>query len=390
MGNNVSRKIFLLSFSIVIVMIGYGVIIPLFPFLIDNFGAEGKHLGLILAVAAFAQFIFAPFWGSLSDRVGRKPVLMIGMLGNAISLLSFAIYPKLWMLFLSRVISGILSSAMIPTSSAYISDITSDEERGDGIAKISGAMGLGVIIGPGIGGWIGQIFLVMPFYIASFFSMVSFLLIYIFLPETIDRKEERNLENGYFLNQMNQMKAAMLSPLWALLLLSMLNGFGSSSFQGIFGMYSLMKFNYNPTQIGLILMTVGIVASIVQFAITGKLIKKLGEKRLMRIALFGSSFGFFIMTMATSMYTVLLTTSVFVFAKTMLRPSIASLLSKENDNFGQGVVMGLNNSFMSIGNIIGPIWAGYFFDINIEIPYISGAVIMALGFFLISRFNRAL
>lgn len=130
-------------------MMGFGMIIPILPFYVEQFNTGGSTLGLLMATYALMQFIFAPVWGRLSDQHGRKPILMLGILGNAIASLLFGLSTQLWMLFAARALAGILSSATLPTAMAYIGDSTSEEDRGGGMGIMGAAMGVGMVIGPG-------------------------------------------------------------------------------------------------------------------------------------------------------------------------------------------------------------------------------------------------
>ena len=152
MGSSNRRQIIILFFTLVVVMLGFGMVIPILPFLIESLGASGRELGLLMATFALMQLIFSPVWGSLSDRIGRKPVLMIGVFGFGITMVLFGLSTELWMLFAARALSGILSSATLPTAMAYIGDSTSEEDRGGGMGVVGAAMGLGMVLGPGLGG----------------------------------------------------------------------------------------------------------------------------------------------------------------------------------------------------------------------------------------------
>lgn len=153
------RNILILFFTLIIVMLGFGMIIPILPYYIKSFGAGGSALGFLMSIYGITQFIFAPIWGSLSDRYGRKPILMSGVLGNAIAQLVFGLSTQLWMLFVARALSGILSSATLPTAMAYIGDSTTANERGGKMGMIGAAMGIGMVIGPGLGGWMANLWL---------------------------------------------------------------------------------------------------------------------------------------------------------------------------------------------------------------------------------------
>ncbi len=167
------RNITILFFTMIVVMLGFGMIIPILPFYIEQFGASGKGLGALMATFSIMQFIFSPIWGALSDRYGRKPILMIGVLGNVLAQVLMGLSTQLWMLFVARALAGILSSATLPTAMAYISDSTSHDQRSGGMGIIGAAQGIGMVLGPGIGGWLAAQSLQLPFFVAAGFSAID-------------------------------------------------------------------------------------------------------------------------------------------------------------------------------------------------------------------------
>ena len=170
------RSLWILSFTLLVVMVGYGLVLPIMPFYIQNMGVGGRELGLLMSTYSLMQLVFAPVWGMLSDRLGRKPVLSIGIFGYAATLLFFGLATQFWMLFLARTLSGILSSATMPTAMAYIGDNTADKERSAGMGKLGAAMGVGVVFGPLLGGWLSEYSLQLPFFIgaaAAFLCIVA-------------------------------------------------------------------------------------------------------------------------------------------------------------------------------------------------------------------------
>jgi DHA1 family multidrug resistance protein-like MFS transporter len=382
------KSVIILSFTLAVIMLGFGMVIPIFPFYIERMGAGGSELGLLIAVYAFMQFLFAPIWGSVSDRIGRKPILMLGMVGNGLTLLLMGLATRLWMLFVARTLSGILSSATLPTSMAYVSDSTSEEDRGGGIGILAAGMGLGVILGPGVGGWLADESLSTPFFLGTGLSLLALLLIFILLPESLPAKVRQQCEGkGKTTAQIGELWRALSSPIGVLLFMAFLVSFGLTNFEAIFGLYALEKFDYGPERVGTILMVIGVVSTVAQGALTGPLTKRWGEAAVIKISLFASSVGFVVLLLANTYFTILLSTGFFVLTKTLLRPAVASLTSKQatpstgsGHYVGQGVAMGLNNSFMSLGRIAGPVWAGFVFDIHVNYPYLSGVVIMFIGF----------
>src|SRR5512134_2600271 len=179
------RNLFILVFALLVVMLGFGMVIPVFPFLIDKLGASGSTLGILVATAALTEFLFGPIWGSISDRVGRKPILMIGMFGYALAMFAFGVATKIWMLLVFRALSGILSSATITTTMAYIGDSTSEKSRGGGMGILGAVGGAGTVIGPGIGGLLAGGSLSTPFFVSALLAMLSLLLVTLLLPESL-------------------------------------------------------------------------------------------------------------------------------------------------------------------------------------------------------------
>lgn len=366
----------ILFFLMVVVMIGFGLIIPIMPFYVESMGADAKQLGFLMAVFSIMQFIFAPMWGSISDRIGRKPVLLLGALGNALTQVMMGFATQYWMLFAARALAGILSSATMPTAMAYISDSTDHNRRSGAMGIVGAAMGVGMVLGPGLGGWLAGHSLSTPFFLAGAASMLSVLLILLFLPESLP-KEAREQHQGERIRgpQLGAMWRELWGPVGFLLFLAFLVNFALANFEGIFGLYAARRFAYGPGQVGTIMTVIGLVSAVVQGLATGPASRRFGEGNVIKASLVASAVGFVLMLLANNFATVLLTVGLFVTANAMLRPAIASVTSKQTVG-GQGMAMGLNNAFQSLGRTVGPLWAGFMFDLRLSLPYITAAVIL--------------
>lgn len=376
-----NTRLIILFFTMVVVMLGFGIIIPIIPFYVEEYGASGTELGMLMATFSFMQFLFAPLWGGLSDRFGRKGILVIGAFGNALSHLIFGLSTGLPMMFLSRALAGILSSATIPTALAYISDSTDENKRGGGMGLIGAAMGVGMVLGPGLGGILGKGNLSLPFFLASGLSMLALLLILVILPESLP-PEARGKDNSPIRGpQVAQMWKALFGPLGIMLALSFLINFALANFEGIFGLFSASMYDYGPEQVGSVLTVVGLVSAVIQGIITGPAIRRLGEEMVIKLSLLSSAIGFLLMLAARSDTLVFLTVGYFVMSNAMLRPSLASLISKRSSH-GFGQSLGLSAGYESLGRVVGPLYAGFMLDINLVLPYASAAVIMVAAFFL--------
>jgi DHA1 family multidrug resistance protein-like MFS transporter len=372
------RNLAILFVTLVIMMMGFGIIIPILPDLVVTFGGTGLEMGGLMAIFSAMQFLFSPMWGSLSDRFGRKPILILGVFGNAVSMLALGLSTQLWMLFASRGLAGVLSSATLPTAMAYISDSTDKKSRGGGMGVIGAAMGLGMVLGPGAGGLLSAISLQAPFYFAAILSLVAMLAIWLFLPESLEA-EKREISVKLQGPQLQAMWKSLFGPLAFLFVSAFMISFAMTNFEGIYAYYAKDRYGYGPETIGIILTAIGIVSVIAQGALTGIATRKFGEVKVIKTSLFASVVGFLIMLLAMDLPTVILTSSFFVLANAMLRPAVSSLISQRTTQ-GQGIAMGLNNAYMSLGRVIGPIWAGMVIDVNLYFPFITGAAVMLIGF----------
>lgn len=375
------KNLFILSFTLVVVTLGFGVVIPIIPFYMESLGAGGTELGLLVASYAVMRLICAPVWGSISDRIGRKPVMMIGILGYGITMFLFGLATELWMLFAARILSGILSSATSPTTMAYIGDSTSEEDRGGGMGILGAAVGLGTIFGPALGGLLAGESLSTPFFIAGGMSILALILTWILLPESLHRESRRPSESKIPIPELHLWWQALSSPIGILLVLAFILTCGLMIFYGIFGLYALERFGFGPEEVGIIFMVVGLVSAITQGVLTGPLTRRWGESPVIKIGMLGSAVSLILIAWAEDYWTVLITIGLFVFMTAILTPAISSLTSKRAET-QQGMAMGLSNSFMSLGRIAGPLWAGFALDLSLVLPFISGAVVMLIGFFI--------
>lgn len=376
-----NKNIAILFITLVIIMMGFGMIIPVIPFLVTQFGANGQELGMLMSAYALMQLIFSPMWGELSDRFGRRPIILLGLIGNGLSMLLMGLASELWMLFAARILAGLLSSATLPTAYAYVSDSTSEEDRGGGMGIMGAAMGVGMVIGPGFSGLLAGSSLSLPFFVGAALSLGAIAVVYFFLPESLDKEDRKQTTDISLRHQFNEMWGGLIGPLGFLFVLAFLISFGLTNFEGIFGLYMALRFDYSAGDVGLILTLIGLISAVVQGFLTGYATKKWGEVALIKFSLLGSAIGFLLMLTAFNLPTILITVSFFIFSNAMIRPGVSTLISKRA-TIGQGVSMGLNNSFMSLGRVVGPLLAGTLIDINLSLPYLSGSLITLVGFIL--------
>ena len=356
-------------------MLGYGMVLPVMPFYIEKLGAGGRELGWLMATYSLMQLICAPLWGMLSDRVGRKPVLTLGVLGYAITLLMFGLATRFWMLFVARSLSGILSSATMPTAMAFIGDSAPEKERSGGMGQLGAAMGIGIVVGPLVGGLLSAHSLSLPFFVGAGLALIAFLLVILILPES--RCPQPGATKKASLTR-DALRQVLLSPAGLLLLLIFIMSFGLTSFQGITGLYVVDKFGFDTKQVGAIWMVMGVMLIIVQGGLMGPLTRRFGQLPLIIAGLAGGALGFLGMSLAVDYLTTLLAVGLFTLALALIGPALNAYISTFAGE-RQGTVMGLNSAATSLGRVVGPLWAGYLYETNIEYPYLSGAGALVLA-----------
>lgn len=373
---NTKKALPILFLVMFLVMVGFGIIIPVLPFYAEKIGANPTELGLLMAVYSLMQLIFAPMWGRISDRIGRKPVMMLGIAGLAFSFFMMAIATQLWMLFAARIIGGFLSSANMPTTMAYAADITTPENRGKGMGIIGAAIGLGFVFGPAIGGVFSKIDMSLPFYISGSSSLFTLLLVFLLLKES-STKESR-IGNS---NPKASIRKAFSGALSVLFVLQLFISLSLSGLEATFAYFAAKKAGMDSTHLGYIFMIMGLAGAFVQGGLVGRLTKKYGEGIVIQGGIIVSSIGFALILLVHNFTTAAIFLTIFGIGNGVIRPSVSSLLTKKSTG-GHGSTTGLLSSFDSLGRIIGPPLGGWLFSISLGLPYISGTITSILAFIL--------
>lgn len=357
-------------------MVGFGIIIPVMPFYAKEMGASPTELGFLMAIYSFMQLLFAPMWGRVSDRIGRKPVMMIGILGLSISFLLMAISTELWMLFVARVIGGILSSANMPTAMAYVADITTEEDRGKGMGIIGAATGLGFIFGPAVGGIFSKTSLGLPFYVAGASSLLTFFLVMLVLKESL-APENRNIRS----RKKESFGQALKGPISMLFFLQFFVSISLAGLEATFAYFAAEKADLGAVKLGYIFMIMGLAQAFVQGGLMGKLTKRFGEGVVIQMGIVISAVGFGLILLTNNFVTAAIYLTIFGIGNGLIRPGVSSLLTKKSTT-GHGSTTGLLSSFDSLGRIIGPPLGGWLFSISIGLPYMSGIILSVIAIFL--------
>ncbi|ERI07638.1 tetracycline resistance MFS efflux pump [Aneurinibacillus aneurinilyticus] len=374
---NTKRALPILFAVMFLVMVGFGIIIPVLPFFAEQLGATPAQLGWLMAVYSLMQFIFAPMWGGISDRIGRKPVMLIGIAGLSLSFFLFAVSTQLWMLFAARILAGFLSSANMPTTMAYVADVTTPENRGKGMGIIGAAVGLGFIFGPAIGGIFSKTSLNMPFFIAGTVSAITFLFVLFFLKESLPPEKRTVRTPG---TKESRWKA-FSGPTSVLYILQFFVSFSLAGLEATFAYFAFARAGIGTTNLGYIFMIMGLAGAVVQGELVGRLTKKFGEGAVIQMGLVVSAIGFGLILLTDSFVTAAIFLTVFGLGNGVIRPSVSALITKRTE-VGQGSATGLLSSFDSLGRIAGPPIGGALYSMQIGLPYISGLIVSAIAFIL--------
>ncbi len=362
--------------TVFIDLLGFGIIIPLLPFYAESFGASAFAIGLLGTSFSLMQFLFSPIWGRWSDRVGRKPIILVGLMGSCVSYLALALSTSLALVFFARILGGI-AGANIPTAQAYIADVTTPENRARGMGMVGAAFGLGFIFGPAIGGLLSRISPETPMWFASALCLANFVAAWFLLPES---RSANASTRG--LGRMEAFRHALARPTLLLLLaLYFIVTMAFSGFEATFALFSEAKFGYTTSTIGFVFAFIGVVLAVVQGVLVGKVVKIIPERRLIPLAILAIAIGIGLIPFVWSVPTLLGALGVLAVGMGFNNPSLSSMVSRLADPNDQGGILGLASSLSSLGRVVGPAWGGYLYDVyGMRTPYLSAAILMLIAF----------
>jgi len=356
----------LLFFSAFNLFLGFSLIFPVFPLFIKELNGSPLDVGMLVSIQPLMQFLFAPIWGKLSDKYGRKFFIFIGMLGYSISFYLTAIANNIPFLYFARIFGGILSSSAIPTILAYASDISTNEKRNISIGIVGAGFGLGLVIGPFIGGFIGHFNIRLVFYVSFIIFLLNALLVQILLKEPKIHYIEKT-ELKFKLN-----KYVIFGSIVYFLIL-----FSSTAMQVILGILLNYKFHLDILKIGLIIGIGGIFGALSQLSLSF-LLKKFSEKFLI-------VFGIFILGISIIFVGIINNPNLLYFLMPLYgigfglsQTNLTARISKRVSSQYQGEFMGIFQSVGSVGRFLGPIIGAYLYELNPSLPYISGGLILII------------
>ncbi len=344
--------------TVFIDLVGFGIVIPVLPYYAEGtkFGATPSAVGLLFASYSVLQLIFSPILGRLSDKHGRRPVLLVSLLGTALGFLILGCATTLWMLFLGRIIDGI-SGGNISTAQAYIADVTTEENRAKGMGLIGAAFGLGFVFGPAIGGIISRWGINVPFLFAGGLAFVNAILLYFLLPETItpDHPARVSAASGRGLKQLlealKQRRLAFVLTIYFLAIVAF------SIMTTVFSLLMIFRFGLDPWHVGWIFAFVGIISAIIQGGLIGKLVKRFGEPLLVVAGAFLFGASLFItpfVSVKVGVIGILVVGAMSAVGNALMGPALTSMGSKSATARNQGSVLGVMQSVASLARAVGP------------------------------------
>lgn len=372
------KKLIVLMINMFIAIGSFGIIIPILPAYLESINQGGTAAGLMIAIFAGAQLIFSPIGGKWTDQYGRRKMIVYGLIGLTLSMFVFYITNSIWWLYASRVLGGIGAAMLIPAIFAYVADITTMDQRAKGNSFVSAAMSLGIVIGPGIGGFLADFGLKMPFLVASIVSLAAVIFSVIVLEESQTKQTSADMEMPKDDESMvRKMIRSVKMPYFIPLIITLVMSFGLMSYESVLGLFVDNQFGASPQEIAVMITSTGIISVFVQLFVVDRIVRRFGEGMVLNIFLGVAAVGFSLSLLASNYVLFFGITLLIFLASSILRPVLNTLISKMAGN-EQGFAMGMNNAYMSIGNVFGPTLAGMLYDVKITYPFVLGLVLIAL------------
>ncbi len=372
-----NKRLFSIILVVFIDLLGFSLILPLLPYYAETFKASQTVTGILIASYALMQLIGAPILGRLSDRFGRRPVLLVSVFGTFLGFLLLGFANALWMLFASRILDG-LTGGNISVAQAYISDVTDEKNRAKGLGMIGAAFGLGFIIGPVTGGLLSQWGYAVPAFAAATVSFINLILIYAWLPESLTADKRSQMTEKHPAITLSALLVAFRRPFTGSILITrFFFGLAFAIFQTIFSLYALQKFNLSARDTGFVLTYVGVLSVIVQGFLVGRLTSQFREDVLITASVVLMGFSLLGWALAPSVLWVYIIMTPTALSGGLLNTLLSSTLTKAVAPQEIGGILGLSASVESATRIIAPILGGVLLQqIGTWAPGIFGAVIM--------------
>jgi MFS family permease len=389
-----SKQLTVLLLSTFIFTLGFGVTVPIMPFFAKSMGGTIVDVGILMALFSLAELIFAPAWGKVSDRFGRKPVIMIGLLGFGLAFVATGLSTSLWMLYGSQLIAGALAAGIFPAVMASVADQTEPEQRGRYMGLLGAASGLGIIVGPVSASVIALLGLNLPYFAAAALGLITAVVTMAWLPETHAASISGPAK------QASGWRSALKPQLLIFFLMMLFVCMAMASLESTLGFFTMDRYGLSETAsampllwttveltgtnlLGLAYLFFGVAGVLTQVLLVGKLMEKAGEVRTIALGFLLAGAGTVLLVLASEMALMLVASLVIAVGIGLLQPGIITAVSNRTDKENQGVTMGLLGSFNSAGRAAGPIAGGLAYSVSMLLPYAVSAAISLFSALLI-------
>lgn len=360
--------------TVVVDLIGFGIVLPVLPLWAERFGASPVEIGLLTAVYSFVQFLVAPLWGRASDRWGRRPIILISLAGSAVAALIVGLAGTLLVLFLARILHGAAGASYV-AAQAYVADVTTPSERARGMGIIGAAFGVGFVLGPAIGALAATVGgASTPFFVASGLAALNLVVAWFRLPES-RRPGAPSARHARFAFLGRALTSRALAPL---VLISFVGTFAFVAMESTFALFGEARFDYGPAEVALLFAYIGLAAAASQGALVGRLVARFGEYGVMVTGLAGTAVGMAVMAVAEGLPVLLVGLAIVGLASGLVFATITALVSLAASEEDQGGALGVLASSGSLARIAGPLVATALFqEVGIASPLALAAVLFA-------------
>ena len=361
--------------TVLLDLLGFGIVIPILPLYAEKMHATDFETGILLAIYSVMQLLFAPIWGRLSDRAGRRPVLLISIFGSIGSQLGYALAPSFWWLVVARGFAGVCG-ANITAAQAYIADVTDEKSRAAGMGMLGAAMGIGFVFGPAVGGFLSTRSANLPFFVAAAFAGVNFVSAFVLLKEPRsagDRTRARTLTWA------GLVRTATTPRLLTLMLLFFVVTFGFANLEGTFSLFLERRFHYGRREASYLFTYIGLLMVIVQGGMVRRLVPRFGEQKMIVFGTLLMAIGFFLTRQADALPSLLVAIAVLAVGNGLNTPSLSSLISRGASGDHQGGVLGVSQSMGALARVVGPLIGTLTLSFGISVPYLTGGTAMVVA-----------